>query len=164
MLICTTNFIILKQLFTMKHYIIIGLFSIITLSGFSGKPPKLPKPKKGGEWIDPVKPVTPKSIYGTWIWFETDCCGIRHGISTPESTSDNIELSLKNDNTFLEVHTKKNALPRNGSIIMFRENDADMVQFNDERPAKFTLSANGDTLILSWKHLELQTEKYIRKK
>ena len=128
------------------------------------KPPKLPKPKKGGEWIEPAKPVVPKNIFTKWIWVETDCCGFRHGISTPESTSDVIELELNPDNTFLETHTKKNALPRSGNIIMFKENNFDMIQFNDERPARYNLSANGDTLVLSWKHLELQTEKYTRKK
>jgi hypothetical protein len=147
----------------MKRYFIIGLFSVISLSGLSGKPPKMTKPKKG-EWIEPAKPIEPKNIYGNWIWFETDCCGIRHGISTPESTSDNIELELKKDNSFQELHTKKNTLPRSGSFIMFRENESDMIQFNDERPAKYILSTNGDTLVISWKHLELQTEKYIRKK
>lgn len=131
---------------------------------FSKRPPKLPKPKTG-EWIETNKPTTPvKNIYGVWTWFETDCCGARHGISTPISTANNIELDIKNDNTFFETHTKKNALPRSGSIIMFKENNNDMVQFNDERPAQFYLSTNSDTLTISWKHLELQTEKYVRKK
>lgn len=131
---------------------------------FLAKPPKLPKPKKGGEWIEPVKSVQPKNIYGNWIWFETDCCGMRHGLSNPASTSDNIELELKEDNTFLEIHTKKNALPRSGNCLLFRENQMDMIQFNDERPAQYSLSTNGDTLTISWKYLELQTEKYERKK
>ena len=39
----------------------------------------------------------------------------------------------------------------------------DMIQFNDERPAQYFLSAKGDTLTISWKYLELQTEKYLRK-
>jgi len=124
----------------------------------------MPKPKKGGEWIEPAKPVAPKKVYGNWTWVETDCCGMRHGISTPESTADNIELALKNDNTFTEIHTKKLTLPRSGGFIMFRENESDMIQFNDERPAKYFLSTNGDTLTVSWKHLELQTEKYTRAK
>jgi hypothetical protein len=64
----------------------------------------------------------------------------------------------------MEIHTKKNTLPRSGNCILFKENTSDMIQFNDERPAKYYLSANGDTLTLSWKYLELQTEKYIRKK
>lgn len=147
----------------MKQLFILGLFSLATLSAFSGKPAKLPRIKKGGEWMEPTKPVPPVNLYGRWTWIETDCCGMRHGISTPESTNDNIELELKNDNTFSEIHTKKNTLPRSGSFIMFRENVADMIQFNDERPAKYFLSQKGDTLTVSWKHLELQTEKYVRK-
>ena len=131
---------------------------------FAAKPPKVLKPKKGSEWIDPVRPIITKNIYGSWLWQETDCCGIRHGISTPISTSDNIELELKSDNTFLEIHTKVNSLPRSGNLLMFKENNSDMIQFNDERPAQYFLSANGDTLTISWKHLELQTEKYLRKK
>ena len=64
----------------------------------------------------------------------------------------------------MEVHTKKNTLPRAGNVILFKENNVDMIQFNDERSAQYFLSNNNDTLIISWKHLELQTEKYIRKK
>ncbi len=147
-----------------KFFLTLLVFITITMVSLDAKPPKLPKPKKDGEWVEPVKPVAPKNIFGSWIWFETDCCGIRHGISTPESTADNIELELKADNTFMEIHTKKNTLPRSGNCILFKENTSDMIQFNDERPAKYYLSANGDTLTLSWKYLELQTEKYIRKK
>lgn len=151
----------------MKKFFLAAFIFTSGLVLFAEKPPKapkLPKPKKGGEWIEPSKPAAPKNIYGNWIWVETDCCGIRHGISTPESTSDNIELELRTDNTFMEIHTKKNALSRSGNNILFKENNTDMVQFNDERPAQYFLSENGDTLTLSWKYLELQTEKYVRKK
>lgn len=154
----------MEQLFTMKQLFFISLFSLATLSSFSGKPPKMPRIKKGSDWVEPTKPVAPLNIYGNWTWIETDCCGIRHGISTPESTSDNIELELNKDNSFLEIHTKKNTLPRGGSFILFRESESDMIQFNDERPAKYYMSGKGDTLTISWKHLELQTEKYVRKK
>jgi hypothetical protein len=143
----------------MKRILTFTFFSFLALTLISGRPPKLPKPKKG-EWIEPAKI---KNIFGNWIWIETDCCGIRHGISTPKSTGDNIELEIMNDNTFLEVHTKINALPRSGSINTYKEEEADMIQFNDERPARYFLSANSDTLTISWKYLELQTEKYIRK-
>ncbi len=140
-------------------------FILILLSAasqlFSGKPPKLPKPKKPGEWIEPPKP---KNINGVWNWIETDCCGLRHGVSTPSSTGDNIELEIKADNTFYETHTKKNTLPRGGVYTLFKDNSDDMIQFNDERPAKYFLSNDGDTIVFSWKYLELQTEKYIRKK
>ncbi len=145
----------MKQLF----FILILLPVVFQL--FSGKPPKMPKPKKPGEWIDPPKP---KNINGIWNWIETDCCGLRHGVSTPSSTSDNIELEIKPDNTFFETHTKKNTLPRTGTYFLFKDNLTDKVQLNDERPAQYFLSADGDTLILSWKYLELQTEKYVRKK
>ncbi|MCC6582749.1 MAG: hypothetical protein IT271_03515 [Chitinophagales bacterium] len=151
----------------MKNLFLATFLLSATLFSFAGKPPKaakLPKPKKGGEWVEPNKTVSPKNIFGSWIWIETDCCGIRHGISTPASTSDNIELELKNDNTFMEVHTKANTLPRSGNTILFKENTTDMIQFNDERPAQYYLSASGDTLTISWKYLELQTEKYLRKK
>lgn len=146
----------------MKHFFLLILV-FVAVGTFSKKPPKTPKPKPG-EWVEPAKPVVPKNIYGNWTWIETDCCGARHGVSTPTSTADNIELELKNDNTFLETHTKKNTLPRSGNLLMFKENNYDMMQFNDERPARYSLSVNGDTLTISWKHLELQTEKYIRKK
>ena len=52
----------------------------------------------------------------------------------------------------MEVHTKKNTLPRAGNVILFKENNVDMIQFNDERSAQYFLSNNNDTLIISWKH------------
>lgn len=145
----------------MKRLFFISAFCLIAVSVFSDKPPKLPKPRKGGEWVEPPKP---KNIYSNWVWIETDCCGIRHGLSTPKSTGDNIELELMNDNTFMEVHTKPNALPRSGTILLYKDGESDMIQFNDERPARYYLSANSDTLTISWKYLELQTEKYLREK
>ncbi|MDB5226151.1 MAG: hypothetical protein JWN78_344 [Bacteroidota bacterium] len=144
----------------MKKVFILSMFSVFALVTFSEKPPKLPKPKKG-QWIETAKP---KSIYGEWEWIETDCCGIRHGISTPLSTGDNIALELKSDNTFMEIHTKVNALPRSGILSLSKSDVSDMIQFNDERPARYFLSDNNDTLTISWKYLELQTEKYTRTK
>lgn len=145
----------------MKKIFLLSILSILIFVGFAKKPPKNTKAKPISSWVEPPKP---KIIYGKWAWFETDCCGIRHGISNPQNTSDEIELEIKSDNTFMEVHTKKNTLPRAGNVILFKENNVDMIQFNDERSAQYFLSNNNDTLIISWKHLELQTEKYIRKK
>ena len=148
----------------MKYIAALVLFVLVlTISSLQAKPPKMPKPKKN-EWIEPVRKVVPQNIYGNWTWLTTDCCGSRHGITTPESTNDNIVLELKPDNTFTELHTKKNTLPRSGTILLFKENMQEVMQFNDERPARYSLSDNGDTLTLSWKHLELQTERYIRKR
>lgn len=142
----------------MKYISVAVVCCLVVFFAWAGRPPKMPKPKKG-EWIEPPKP---KNIYGNWNWIETDCCGIRHGLSSPKSTGDNIELELKADNSFLEVHTKPNALPRSGAINLYKDGDVDMIQFNDERPAQYFLSANNDTLTLSWKYLELQTERYLR--
>ncbi len=144
----------------MKKIFILTVLSVFAFTTFSEKPPKLPKPKKG-QWVETTKP---KTIYGEWTWIETDCCGIRHGISTPSSTGDNISLELKSDNTFMEIHTKVNALPRSGILSLSRSEMYDMIQFNDERPARYYVSDNGDTLTISWKYLELQTEKYLRNK
>lgn len=139
---------------------VVGLFTLGV--GFS-KPPKLLKPKKNGEWIEPYKPIAPNIIYGNWNWLETDCCGSRHGLSNPSSTNDNIELEINKDYSFMEVHSKPNALPRNGHFTLFQDGQKNMIQFNDERPAQYTLSPKGDTLTISWKYLELQTERYLRK-
>ncbi len=144
----------------MKHFFFfLFSFSLLMPDGF-GRPPKVSKTRIG-EWIEPVKP---RNIYNTWVWLETDCCGVRHGVSSPASTSDNIVLQLNPDNTFLETHTKVTILPRSGTFNIRREVTNDIIQFNDERPARYFLSEKGDTLIISWKHLELQTEKYIKKK
>lgn len=141
-----------------KHIV---FFLVLIISGVMvAKPPKMPKPVKG-TWVEPAKP---KVIYGNWKWIETNCCGLRNGISNPTSTADSITLVLLKDNTFDEQHTKKNALPRSGNFLLFKDAEHDMVQFNDERPARYTLSASGDTLTISWKYLELQSEKYIRAK
>ena len=142
----------------MKNLLIIILFSVLSLVNYA-RPPKMPK-LKTGEWVEPVKT---KNIYGNWLWIQTDCCGIRHGVSTPTSTSDNIELVLNSDNTFMETHTKINALPRSGILLLNKQETFDVIQFNDERPARYSLSVNSDTLTISWKYLELQTEKYLRK-
>lgn len=145
----------------MKKILLMTILSVFILIGFAKKPPKKPKIKPIATWVEPAKP---KIIYGKWAWFETDCCGIRHGISNPQNTADDIELEINSDNTFMEIHTKKNSLPRSGNVILYKENNVDMVQFNDERSAQYFLSANNDTLTISWKHLELQTERYVRKK
>lgn len=148
----------------MKQNLFLLLLTVFAFINFSySKPPKLPKPKRGAEWVEPERKVD-KNIFGNWIWLSTDCCGIRHGITNPANTSDDIELEINNNNTFLEVHSKKNTLPRSGSFTQFQQNAQDMIQFNDERPAQYFLSAKGDTLTLSWKYLELQTEKYLKKK
>lgn len=131
------------------------------MSVFAKRPSKKSKTSPTiSTWVEQVKP---KVIYGKWQWAFTDCCGSRKGISTPESSGDNIDLELRNDYTFLETHHKKNALPRDGNFILFKQDGFNMIQFNDERPARYMLSENNDTLTLSWKYLELQTETYIRK-
>ncbi len=144
----------------MKKYLLFFALPFLFSIGFAQKSSKKNK-KNSIIWVDPPKP---KIIYGKWAWIETDCCGLRHGISNPQNTSDNIELLINSDNSFYESHTKKNTLPRSGSILLFKENNIEMVQFNDERPARYYLSTNNDTLTLSWKHLELQTEKYVKVK
>ncbi len=149
-----------EENFAMRKIILFGII-IIALGAFAKKPPKKPKTPTASTWVEPAKP---KLIYGNWTWFETDCCGSRRGVSTPESSGDNISLELRNDYTFIETHSKKNALPREGNIILFKQDGYNMIQFNDERPARYYLSDNNDTLTLSWKYMELQTEKYIRKK
>lgn len=73
---------------------------------FAGKASQDAKTQEN-EWIEPVRKVAPQSIYGNWTWLNTDCCGSRHGITTPESTGDNIALELNANNTFVESHTKK---------------------------------------------------------
>jgi hypothetical protein len=140
----------LQQLNHMKKFLLFSISLLLLVNGFAEKPAKKSKKVKSISWVEPTKP---KVIYGIWNWIETDCCGLRRGISNPQSTADNIE-----------IHTKKNTLPRSGTILLFKENNGDMVQFNDERPAQYFISANSDTLTLSWKHLELQTEKYVKVK
>lgn len=147
----------------MRKIVVLAFVLVAFFNGLEAKAPKIPKPKKTSEWIEPVKKATPE-IYGNWVWFDTDCCGSRHGVSTPVSTNDNIKLVLNRDNTFREEHSKRNTLPRNGTFFIYKENTQDMVQFNDERPALFSISDNKDTLTLSWKYLELQTERFIKQK
>lgn len=156
----TSKVINLQEQSRMKKFLLFSISFLFLVTGFAQKSTKKQKKNKvTNVWVDPPKP---KIIFGKWIWIETDCCGLRRGISNPQNTADNIELVINNDNTFTETHTKKNTLPRLGSIILFKENNIDMVQFNDERPAQYFISNNSDTLTLSWKHLELQTEKYIK--
>ncbi|MCB0508898.1 MAG: hypothetical protein KDD21_11430 [Bacteroidetes bacterium] len=149
----------------MKQFIFILIVSMFILS-FAGKPPKINK-QKNKEWVVPTSTAStlPKgNIYGHWVWIETDCCGARHGISTPQSTLDSIVLIINADNTFDEKHTTVVTVPRNGNVITYVDGTNNMIQFNDERPARFMMSPDGDTMTISWKYLEMQTEIYVRKK
>ena len=126
------------------------------------RPPKVNKNKKdGNEWIEN------KTIYGKWLWFKTECCGSKKGTINNESFKDAIYLDLNPDNTFVE-DSKKYRVPRSGEIFLTKETQEnktyDVIRFNDERPAHYILSADGDTLILTWDYLELQTEYYHRRK
>jgi hypothetical protein len=43
-----------------KFFLTLIVFITITMVSLDAKPPKLPKPKKDGEWVEPAKPVAPK--------------------------------------------------------------------------------------------------------
>ena len=78
------------------------------------------------------------------------------------------QKEVAKDNTFKET-SNKHRIPRQGTIILTKTYKEDksytnMIQFNDERPAHYSLSKNGDTLTLSWEYLELQKETYVRVK
>ena len=141
-------------------FIFTCVISIIVIA--ESKPPRLNKNKKNtDQWIEN------KSIYGKWEWFKTECCGTKKGTINNEEYGDAINLDLNPDNTFQE-NSKKYRVPRTGEIFLTkdsRENITyDVIQFNDERPAHYKLSPDGDTLIFTWDYLELQTEYYHRKK
>jgi hypothetical protein len=120
---------------------------------------KPPKNQSTTNWVEKV------TIYGKWTWIKTECCGTKKGITTPESYGDNIMLEILPDNTFKEI-SAKHRVPREGNIYTSTVNKDNKtiktIQFNDERPAHYDLSPSGDTLILSWEHLELQKETYVR--
>jgi hypothetical protein len=126
------------------------------------RPPRLNKNKNSSnEWVEN------KTIYGKWEWFKTECCGSKKGTINTESFGDQIYLDLNADNTFTET-SKKYRVPRTGEIFLTKETQEnesfDVIRFNDERPARYSLSGSGDTLILAWDYLELQTEYFQRKK
>ena len=141
------------------------LLAICALSLFlfaGNKPPRFDKNKKNtDEWVEN------KTIYGKWEWFKTECCGSKKGTINTESFGDFIFLDLNADNTFVET-SKKYRVPRTGELFLTKETSEnesfDVIRFNDERPARYYLSASGDTLILAWDYMELQTEYYQRKK
>jgi hypothetical protein len=144
----------------MKTYLFIFacITSVLLIAGSrNSRPPK----KETGEWIET------KSIYGKWVWFKTECCGSKKGTINTESFGDAIYLDLNADNTFME-DSKKYRIPRTGEIFLSKEvqeNESfDVIRFNDERPAHYRLTPNGDTLILTWDYMELQTGFYHRKK
>jgi hypothetical protein len=134
--------------------------SILLLAG--SRPPRIDKTNKdSNEWVEN------KSIYGKWVWFKTECCGSKKGTITTENFGEAIYLDLNSDNTFTE-NSKKYRVPRTGEIFLTKETNEnhiyDVIRFNDERPARYSLSADGDTLIFTWDYMELQTEYYHRKK
>lgn len=124
-------------------------------------------PKKNTTSFNENTWVENKTIFGKWIWFKTECCGKTKGVTTPATFGDTIILELIADNTFAEK-ANKYRVARTGKIVISKVNKNEKtfntIQFNDERPAHYFLSSNGDTLVLSWEHLELQKEYYYRKK
>lgn len=140
-------------------FTILAVLILVVFSAF--RPPRLNKPEnQPGEWVEN------KSIYGKWEWFKTECCGTKKGTINTESFGDAIFLDINPDNTFIE-NSKKYRMPRTGEVFLSKETSEnetfDVIRFNDERPARYRLSSNGDTLVLAWDYLELQTEYYIRK-
>lgn len=137
---------------------LILLFTGLTLLVFS-KPPK--------NKTAPTSWVESTSIYGKWRWIETECCGKKRGKTTPDSYGNNIFLNINANNTFNE-QSEKHRVPREGNITLSKllkdGKTYKTIQFNDERPAHYELSKNGDTLVLSWEYLELQKETYVKAK
>ncbi len=136
-----------------------ALLLLALLTAF--KPPRTSKHEaESGEWVEN------KSIYGKWEWFKTECCGTKKGTINTESFGEVILLDINPDNTFIE-NSKRYRVPRTGEVFLSKESSENetyqVIRFNDERPARYTLSSSGDTLILTWAYLELQTEYYFRK-
>lgn len=118
-------------------------------------------PKKESSWVEP------KTVVGNWVWVKTECCGTQKGITTPETFGDQIELTINPDMSFKET-ANKYRVPRSGKIkleekTVLNSSNIKTIQFNDERPAQYTFSAKGDTLILNWEYLGLQKEFYVKK-
>ncbi|QQR98481.1 MAG: hypothetical protein IPK18_02830 [Sphingobacteriales bacterium] len=144
----------------MKNIFLIILTLVIIIS--IAKPPKKnTNTNNTSSWVEN------KTIYGKWEWLKTECCGKKKGTTTPDTYGDKIILELLPNNTFAE-NANKYRVPRSGNITLSKVNSYDKqvktIQFNDERPAYYSLSQNGDTLILSWEHLELQKEYYLKTK
>lgn len=142
----------------MKKLVFIFLIGLIILS--YAKPPK--NNSANTSWVESA------TIYGIWKWQKTECCGNKKGVTTPDSYGDNIILDIKSDNTFKEI-ANKHRVPREGVVSLTKaikddKSYTNTIQFNDERPAHYNLSKNGDTLVLSWEYLELQKETYVRNK
>lgn len=109
-----------------------------------------------------------ESLYGTWKWEKTACCGRGMKITTDDENTDRT-LVFNEGGKYAE--TKNGVVSKEGTFVVRKGiNDyqlstgdsADVVLF-DENIAGYVTNQN-DTLVISFGYMDLQTDYYTRKK
>jgi hypothetical protein len=102
-------------------------------------------------------------LSGDWIWLKTECCGRIKNVSTPESTKNKIEKKFSTDGTVTTINNGKTESALGYQILFSYLNDNNyMISVDDGRPG--LLHFFGDTLVIDYGYVDLQTEWYLRKK
>ncbi len=104
------------------------------------------------------------SIVGQWQWAKTSCCGRVPKITTPNTENLNVLLNLKADNTFEKF--ENTLLKEKGSYELNNAMEGDtrtMIKLS-VIPRNGYIFRQGDTLVIDYGYIDLQTEYYFRKK
>lgn len=102
-------------------------------------------------------------LSGDWVWLKTQCCGRIVNINTPESTKTTIEKKFSTDGTIYNIENGRTIGTSGYQIIKsYLSDDRYMISIDDGRPG--FLYILGDTLIIDYSYVDLQTEWYLRKR
>jgi hypothetical protein len=104
------------------------------------------------------------SIVDQWQWTKTSCCGRMPKITTPNTENLKVLLNLKADNTFEKFENA--TLKEKGSYELNNALEGDtrtMIKLSTI-PRSGYLFLQGDTMVIDYGYIDLQTEYYVRKK
>jgi hypothetical protein len=102
-----------------------------------------------------------QKLAGNWIWLKTDCCGRIKKTSTPKTTNTTIEKQFNTDGTVVVRTNGKSEGTLAYRLLFSYMNDNDtMISIDDGRAG--LLRFFGDTLVIDFGYVDLQTEWYVR--
>lgn len=131
---------------------------------------KTPKDSKVEAAIDDAvvsivneKPQLNEQILGTWTWWKTDCCSRLPGTTYAKDVQYERTKVFSKGGTVETFHN--DTLMQKGSYEVYyglmKDDDRPVLKI-DNRPA--LLYINGDTLVIDFGYMDLQTDYYLRKK
>ena len=116
------------------------------------------QPTKAPEPTPEVEALT--DITGPWLWVKTVCCGRMQRTSVDTSDVPTI-VQIGSDGSYSQTHG--NELQRNTTYkYSFDKSLGANVIKLDDRNMPAIVHFNGDTLLMDYGYMDLQTEYYIR--